>query len=133
MLAETALVLVSVLLAHAPVYVFVAPVLGTLLQLWTTLRSRIRLTTDGIEVRRFRTRTYAWSDIESVQRAPEWENSSSIWLHLRGRLPQSEPEVLVPPARRSWRAAGRTLDDIVALMQERVAQHRAVEGPREPS
>ena len=121
--AATAGLLILVLLVQAPLNLLVAPVVISALQLGAALRARMRLTAEGIEVRRLRTRTYRWSDIESVQRAPAWDSSSSIWLRLRGSWPQSEPEVLVPPGRKTRGGDEQTLNDIVALMQERVEQN----------
>ena len=86
-----------------------------------TSRSRLRLIDEGIEVRKLRTRLYRWSDIASIERAPEWESTALIWLRLRGSVSTSDPEVLGAPGTRGQAARDRALDDIVAFVRRRVA------------
>jgi hypothetical protein len=107
----------------------VLPVAAVLNLVWA-VRDRLRLTDAGVEVRRLRTRVYRWSDIASVERAPAWADPSVIWLRLRGSVPTSAPEELVPPGLRADADGGRALDDIVALVRRRagLTQENAV-GP----
>lgn len=69
---------------------------------------------------------YRWSDIASVERAPEWEGASAIWLRLRGSVPTAAPEILVPPGTRSRAARNQTLDDVVTIIRRKAELERAV-------
>jgi hypothetical protein len=104
---------------HQPVWAFLVLPVAAVLHLVGAARSRLRLTDAGVEVRRLRTRVYRWSDIASVERAPEWDDTSVIWLRLRGSVPTSAPEELVPPGLPANATRGRTLDDIVTLVRRR--------------
>ncbi|MGI3785110.1 MAG: hypothetical protein ACRYG2_30495 [Janthinobacterium lividum] len=109
----------GVVLEDQPVWTLVAFPVAAVLQIIGAARSRLRLTDAGVEVRRLRTRLYRWSDIASVERAPEWEGTKVIWLRLRGSVPSSAPEVLVPPGPGDRDADGQTLDAIVSLVRRR--------------
>jgi hypothetical protein len=85
----------------------------------TSARARVRLTSEGLEVRGLRTRLLPYAGIASVEVAPEWDGARAIWVRLRGSAPQSEPEVLTPPAE-WWHAPGRSLNDAVSAIQARV-------------
>ncbi|WP_408630471.1 PH domain-containing protein [Microlunatus flavus] len=89
------------------------------LGLVATARARLRLTDEGVEVRGLRTRLYRWSDIVSVQRAPEWENDSVIWLRQRGAVPSSAPDVLAPPGLRGRHARDEALEGLVVAIRQR--------------
>jgi hypothetical protein len=82
-------------------------------------RARVRLLPDGVEVRGLRTRLFRYADITSVQVAPEWDGARAVWIRLRGSVPQAAPEVLAPPPE-WWQTSDRSLQDVVALIQERV-------------
>ena len=82
-------------------------------------RARVRLTPEGVEVRGLRTRLLRYTEITSVEVAPEWDGARAIWIRLRGSAPQSEPEVLAPPPE-WWHGPGRSLGDVVAAVQARV-------------
>jgi hypothetical protein len=94
---------------------FVAYGLGTV----SAARTRVRLTPEGVEVRRLRTTLLRYGDIASVEVAPEWDGGRSVWIRLRASQPQSEPEVLTPPPE-WWHEPGRTLTDVVTSIQARV-------------
>jgi hypothetical protein len=99
----------------------------------TAARARVRLTTEGVEVRGLRTRLLRYTDITAVEIAPEWDGARAIWIRLRGSVPQAEPEVLAPPPE-WWREPDRSLADAVAAIQLRVdaANHPGPSGD-EPS
>jgi hypothetical protein len=95
----------------------------------TGARARVRLTPEGLEVRGLRTRLVPYTDIASVEVAPEWDGARAIWVRLRGSVPQSEPEVLAPPAE-WWHVPGRSLADVVSTIQARVDAARGPEPGR---
>lgn len=82
-------------------------------------RARVRLTPEGVEVRGLRTTVLRYADIESVEVAPEWDGARAVWVRMRGSWPTAAPEVLAPPPE-WWRAPGRSLEDVVRQIQERV-------------
>lgn len=82
-------------------------------------RTRARLTPEGLEVRGLRTRLLRYTDIASVEVAPDWDGSRTIWIRLRDSVPQAAPEVVAPPPE-WWHVPGRSLTDVVAAIQARV-------------
>jgi hypothetical protein len=110
---------------HEPWWTALALLLAAAVNIAATTRSRLRLTDEGVEVRRLRTRTYRWSDIASIERAPEWESTSIIWLRLRGSVATSAPEVLTTPGTRDRATRDRALDHIVTVVRQRVASEQA--------
>jgi len=96
---------------------------------WRDTRLRVRLTPDGVEVRRLRTTLYRYSEIDTVQAAPAWaDTSGSVWIRVRGAVPQSEPEVLRPPPGWGRPDRARALTDLVAQVQAHVASTRTGAG-----
>lgn len=81
-------------------------------------RTRLRLTPEGLEVRGFRTRLWRWADIASVEVSPPWEGGRTIWVRLRGSLPQTAPEVLAPPPE-WWHDRGHSLEVVVRQIEAR--------------
>jgi hypothetical protein len=104
---------------HRPVGLSLAYPAASLLAVLGVVRGRVRLTDEGVEVRRLRTRVYRWSDIVSVERAPEWEDTSLVWLRRRGSVPTSSPDVLALPGLRRGGPTDEILDDLVALIRRR--------------
>ena len=108
---------------------FVAYGVGTV----PAARTRVRLTPEGVEVRRLRTAVLRYAEIASVEVAPEWDGGRAVWIRLRTSQPQAEPEVLTPPPE-WWHTPGRTLTDVVTSIQARVdAAHPPGPAPDEPS
>lgn len=112
-------------LKHESLWTSLAFPVAAALNIVAAYRGRLRLTDAGVEVRRLRTRLYRWSDIASVERAPEWDGDSVIWLQLRGSVPTAAPEILAPPGTRSRTARNQTLDDVVTIIQQRAELERA--------
>lgn len=71
-------------------------VLGTAVTWWT----RVRLTPDGVEVRRLRTRTYRWEDLESATVTTGWYGA--IRLHER-HAPSGSSTTTLPYPRGAFR------------------------------
>lgn len=89
------------------------------LSVWSVHRQRVRLTDEGIEVRRLRTRVIRWDDITSVEVAPEYE-AYGIWLRTRGMHPQARPDEL--PVPRGKRPPGdTTFQDAVRVIRARMS------------
>lgn len=112
-------VLLQVFVEHQPLWyslVFPPAAVGSLVG---AARGRLRLTEEGVEVRKLRTRVYRWSDIASVDRAPEWESRSVTWLRRNGSVPSSAPEELAPPGLRGRVGRNEALDEIVAHIRQR--------------
>ena len=125
-LAAVPVVLAFVVEHHQPLWMALcAPALAFVLHLVRIVRRRVRLTEAGVEVRGLRTRVYRWSDIASVERAPEWSSTSVIWLRLRGSVPSAAPEVLAPPGLGGRGPTDRALDHIVAEIERRTAPYAA--------
>lgn len=112
-------VLLELVVEHQPLWSLLVLPVAAAPNILGASRSRLRLTDAGVEVRKLRTHVYRWSDIASVERAPEWESNKVIWLRLRGSVPSSAPEVLVPPGSRTRAVDSQTLDDVVALVRQR--------------
>ncbi|GAA3551362.1 hypothetical protein GCM10022197_02850 [Microlunatus spumicola] len=94
---------------------------------WRDARLRVRLTPDGVEVRRLRTTLYRYAEIDSVRVAPDWaETCGTVWIRLRGAVPQSEPEVLRPPPGWGRSDPEQALAEVVAEVQGHVDEARTV-------
>ena len=120
----------EVTLEHQPFWTLLAFPVAAVLQIAGAARSRVRLTEAGVEVRRLRTRLYRWSDIASVERAPEWESRTTVWLRLHGSVPTAAPEELVLPGVRARRAEGPTLGAFVGSVRLRAGL--GLESPAQP-
>jgi hypothetical protein len=117
-------VLVSTVLGFSALSGFqvdgIAVVLALLVVL-TTAHSwwvRVRLTAEGIEVRRLRTRMYRWSDVQAVTITDGWH--SGIVVHDGCGRSRSRAAVL-PFPRGTFRTSGdRTLEEAVAEITSRL-------------
>lgn len=109
----------TVVVWHRPMVYAMGFLAAGVLGLVGTARARLRLSDEGVEVRGLRTRVYRWSDIASVERAPEWESDSVIWLRRRGAVATSSPDVVAPPGLRGRRAKDEAINGLVAVIKQR--------------
>lgn len=97
----------------------VIAVIGTV---WATRRLRVSLTAEGVEVRRWRTVLYRWSDITSAEPAPAWD-TPAVWLRTVGMHDQAAPEVL-PLPRGRYRGSDQMVQQAVDAIRRRLLPER---------